>query len=170
MRSEEPKQLQSLQDLLDDPNLQRRAHAWAEKLVRRYQLAMTGEDLYQQAIAKLVRSEKPLEVEHPLAFMFIVLKNQARTSCQLVKDKTVGLEDVPGSELSDNLDTVQRMESRILLNEAYRSLDNEEERELFICVLKGLTSRQVAVIFKISHVTAAHRMTQLKEKVKKSFL
>lgn len=175
MRSEEPKQTHCLQDLLDDADLQRRAHAWAEKLVRGYQLEMTGEDLFQQVIAKLVRSKKPLEIEHPRAFMFIVLKNQARTSFQVVKDrvakdKTVGLEDVPSSALSDNFDTVQRMESRILLKEAYRSLNSEEERELFVCVLKGYSSRQVAIIFNISHVTAAHRMTQLKARLRKAML
>lgn len=92
---------------------------------------MTGEDLYQQAITKLVRyakSEEQREIEKPLSFMFIVLSNQARTSFQ-GRPKTVGLEEkIPSWALSDNFEAVRQMELGIVLDETFRALDNDEDR------------------------------------------
>jgi len=174
MRSEGPEQVQCLQDLLDDPEIQRRARVWAERLVRRFGLApMAGEDLYQQAIIKLVRyakSREQLGIKSPLSFMFTVLSNQARTSVR-VQAKTVGLEEeIPGWALSDNFEAARRMELGILLNETYRTLDNVEDREIFECVLNGYSSREVAVRLQVSHVTAAYRMNQIKARIRKALL
>ncbi|HEX7772630.1 MAG TPA: sigma-70 family RNA polymerase sigma factor [Pyrinomonadaceae bacterium] len=174
MRSEEPKQTMCIQDVLDDPEIQMRARVWAERLVRRYELApMTGEDLYQQAITKLVRyakSEEQREIEKPLSFMFIVLSNQARTSFQ-ARAKTVRLEEeIPSRALSDNFEAVRQMELGILLKETFRTLDNDADREIFICVLNGYSSRQVAVRLAVSHVTVAHRMNQIRASIRKSLL
>jgi RNA polymerase sigma factor (sigma-70 family) len=175
MSSKEPKQTQTLRELLEDHDLQWRAHAWAERLVRRYKLApMTGEDLYQEAMAKLVRytdSEEPREIDYPQAFLFKVLHNQAFTAWRKVhRTETIEYDEVPSQKLSDNFDMVQRIESGILLEQAFRSLDKEQDRHLFICIINGYTTRQIAVVFKISHVTAADRVIQLKEKIRQSLL
>jgi RNA polymerase sigma factor (sigma-70 family) len=181
MSSKGPKQTQTLRELLEDPDLQRRAHAWAESLVQRYMLApMTAEDLYQEAMTKLVRyanSEQPREISYPKAFLFKVLRNQARTlsdnqarpSFRILHIEGVEYDEVPSQKLSDNLDMVQRMESGILLKEACRDFD-EEEKALVYCVLSGYTLRQIAAVFKISHVTAANRVAQLKNKMRKALL
>ena len=183
MRSKEPKQTQFLlRDLLEDPDLQRRAHAWAEKLVRRYGLEpMTGEDLYQEAMTKLVRyanSDESREIHYPKSYLFKVLHNQARTSLQTKAHLTAGtrlteeveFDEVLSQKLSDNFDMVQRIESGILLDKAFRSLHKEQDRNLFICIINGYTTRQIGIIFGISHVAAADRITKLIEKIRKSLL
>jgi len=182
MSSREPKQPQSLRKLIEDPDLQRRAHGWAERLVRRYQLApMTGEDLFQEAMKKLVRyanSEKPREIDKPQAFLFTVLRNQARTvweehthsSKRISESNTVEYDEVSSQKLSDHFDMVQRIESAILLDEAFRSLDKKQDQLLFLCILKGYTMRQIGVELGISHVTASYRVKQLVVKIRKSLL
>lgn len=173
MRSKEPKQKFFLRDLLDDPELQRRARAWAKRLVNRYKLApMTGDDLYQEAVAKLLRytdAEEPREISYPAAFIFRVLHNQALTLGKR-QIEAAEYDEIPSQKLSDNFDMVQRIESGILLDEAFRSLDNEQDKVLFICITKGYTSRQIAVVFNVSHVTAADRVIELIKKIRKSLL
>jgi RNA polymerase sigma factor (sigma-70 family) len=182
MKSKEPTQTQSLRVLLEDPDIRRRARTWAERLVRRYGLApMTGEDLYQEAMTKLVRyanCEEPREVDYPHAFFFKVLHNQARTILQTKAHSTFGTrhideveyDEVPSQKLSDNFDMVQRIESGILLDEAFRSLDSEQDRHLFNCIVNGFTTRQIALALNVSHVTAANRVTKLIKKIQKSVL
>lgn len=50
MTSKEPKENKSLVALLEDPEIQRRACAAANRLAIRYRLPITGEDLYQRAM------------------------------------------------------------------------------------------------------------------------
>ena len=173
MESEESKQTHSLRDVLNDPDIQTRARGWAEKLVRRYELApMTGDDLYQQAITKLVgyaNSEEPPEIEKPLSYIFTVLSNQARTSFK-ARTKTVSLEEeVSNRELSDNFDSVRRLELGILLHEVFRTLDNED-RELFTWVLNGYSFREIAARLNVSHVTVAYRMNRIIARIRYSLL
>jgi|SRR5690349_12151656 len=178
MRSKEPNQTQSLRVLLEDPEIQRRAHSWAERLVQRYNLApMTGEDLYQEAMTKLVRyanSEEPREINYPQAFFYKVLHNRARTqarnqaSFNILHIEAVEYEEVPIEKLSDNFDMVQRIESGILLAEAFRSLDEQDDRDLFICIINHYTMRQIGALFNISHVAAAERVKVLIKKIQKA--
>ena len=181
MSSKEPKQPQSVRELIEDPDLHRCAQAWAEKLVRRYNLApMTGEDLFQQVMTKLVRYailEGLREIDHPQAYLYTALHNQARTVSEththsnkhISQSSTVQYDEVSSQKLSDNFDTAQRIESGILLRELCRSLDKKDQL-LLICILNGYTMRQIGEAFNVSHVTAAVRVRQLLTKIRKSLL
>ena len=168
MSSNEPKQT-PLRQLIEDPAIQRRAQAWAERLVKQHGLApLTGEDLYQQVMVKLLyyaESGKPREIERPLAYMFGVLSNEARSTFRRLHPvETVPLDEVPAEKLSDKFEVVQRIELGILLTEASRDMD-EEETELFYYMLCGYSARQLAWQYGTSHVTVAARMKKLTRKM-----
>ena len=176
MSSEESKQTQSLLESLAEADMQRRAHAMAESLVRRYRLApMTGDDLYQQAMTRLIRYHKTVEshqINNPLAYLFKVLSNEARKIHDSVKKyEIISLEEVSNATLPVTPDMMQpQIESGLLLQEVLAGLDPAEQR-LFSYVLEGFTtSRQLAIKLEVSHVTAAHRLAQLKAKIRRMLL
>lgn len=176
MRSEEHKPIlsHSLLVWLEEPKNQRLALAMANRLVRRYQLtAMTGADLYQLSVEKLLRyvhDAPPVQIKQPLGYFYRVLSNEARDIFKKEhRRENVALEDVAEQRLSDNFDTVQSIESGILLREAMDMLDGEQ-RKMFDLWLQGATTRQMASAFGVSHVTIATRLAQIQKRVLKALL
>lgn len=172
MNSQEPKQLHLLSDLLADPYFQQQMRAYANRMVTRYQLApaTTGEDLYQQAVERIIRY--PIEVKHPLAYVYRVLKNLANSGSRHTRPhhQELPLEEVWREELSDQFDVMQQIEAGILLEEVVANLDSKE-LEVFNYVLSGsTTARQLGRKLNVSHVTAANRLKALHAKIRRALL
>jgi RNA polymerase sigma factor (sigma-70 family) len=175
LREQQPSSSHSILDWLNDPEIRRRTMAVAESLVRRYELSpITGEDLYQRSVIKLLRYfhvGRAPQIEFPVGYMFTVLKREAYDlAAKDTAHQWISVEEVPEAKLSDRFDMVQRIERGILLREVLDVLDNDQERELLTDVLNGLTSRQLARKLGVSHVTAAHRWRELKKKIRQAVL
>jgi RNA polymerase sigma factor (sigma-70 family) len=160
---------------LEEPEGERLSHQMANHLVRKYHLSsVTGDDLYNLAMTRLFhyfpQGPSP-EIASPRAYLFRVIMNVARgVFAEEQKHSRVPLEDVPDEKLSDHFKNAQAIESRILFREVLNAL-TVQERELFTLMLNGFgTSRELAVKLNISHVTAAHRVAKLKEKIRKTIL
>lgn len=175
---------------LEDPEFQRKARAIAHYFVRRYQLTTaTADDLYQSVMVKLLRysQDKELrEIKRPLAFFYAVAHNEARDIFSMSAENkarrvfskdhghlNVSLEDMPDAIFSDHLETVRRIESRVLLSQVLGRLDEEERHLFYLLIVEGYSTREIARLMeksnvKISHVTVAFRLQLIKKKIRET--